>query len=90
MDEGFRPLIFCFEVNQVLTFLYWYVLISYLLGFVLFAVEMHLALKREQYHLVGVAMISLLLAPLTTWHGVLHWLAVYWHRMRGTKFEPWI
>lgn len=75
---------------MILTILFWYVIVSYLLGFVLFYIELSRALANEQYHLVGIGIVILLMSPLTTWHGVLHYLAVWWHRMNGTTFKPWI
>lgn len=74
----------------MLSFLFWYVVISYLLGFVLFTVEVNKAISKNEYHLVGLGIIILFLSPLTTWHGVLHYLAVWWHRLNGTPFKPWI
>jgi len=47
-------------------------------------------LKEENYHLFGFGIVLLFLSPLTAWHGVLHYLAVWWHRMSGTPFKPWI
>ncbi len=74
----------------MLTVLFWYVVISYLLGFVLFSIEVNKAIQKEEYHLVGFGIVLLFLSPLTTWHGVLHYLAVWWHRVNGTPFKPWI
>lgn len=74
----------------MLTVLFWYVIISYLLGFVLFSIEVQKAVLKGEYHLVGFGIVLLLLSPLTTWHGMLHYLAVWWHRINGTPFKPWI
>ncbi len=74
----------------MLTFLYWYIIISFMVGGILFMIEMYLALKNDEYHLIGFGIVLLLLSPLTAWHGVLHYLAVWWHRMNGTPFKPWI
>jgi hypothetical protein len=74
----------------MLTLLFWYVIVSYLLGFVIFAVEVSRAIKEEKYHLVGFGIVLLFMAPLTTWHGVLHYLAVWWCRTQVKPFKPWI
>lgn len=74
----------------MLSFLLWYVIISYLIGFVIFAVEVARATAKEEYHLIGFGFVLLFLSPLTAWHGVLHYLAVWWHRTNGTPFKPFI
>ena len=69
---------------------FWYLKISYLIGIILFSIEMFRAMKDDQYHLIGFGIVLFLLSPLTAWHGVLHYLAVWWHKMNGTPFKPWI
>lgn len=63
----------------------WYLKISYAVGLLIFMYEM-----GRSTRLMGFGIVLLLLSPLTAWHGVLHYMAVCWHRARGTKFEPWI
>ena len=63
----------------------WYLKISYAVGFILFLYEMGRSTKLFWFGLV-----LLLLSPLTAWHGALHYVAVTWHRIRGTEFKPWI
>lgn len=74
----------------MLDILLWYVIVSYVIGLVLFFYEVHRAIQNDEYHLLGFGAILLFLAPLTTWHGVLHYAAVWWHRFNGTPFKPWI
>jgi hypothetical protein len=74
----------------MLTFLLWYLTISYLVGFALFAHEVMRMIEEDNYHLFGFGIVLLFLSPLTAWHGVLHYVAVLWHRFNGTPFKPFI
>jgi hypothetical protein len=74
----------------MLTFISWYLTISYLVGFVLFTYECLRMVKEDNYHLFGFGIVLLFLSPLTAWHGALHYVAVWWHRLNGTPFKPWI
>jgi hypothetical protein len=73
-----------------MNYLLYYVIASYLVGFILFAVEMRKLLKKRQYHLVGLGISLLLLSPLTAWHGVLHYMQLGWARATGRKPKYWI
>lgn len=68
----------------------WYVIVSYVFGFGLFIYEVHLATQKSESRLLWFGIILLFLSPLTAWHGVLHYMAVWWHRFNGTPFKPWI
>lgn len=70
-------------------FLY-YILITYLVGFVVFAVELRAALKKEQYYLVTPGIIIFALSPLTAWHGTLHYLQVGWCKLTKQPLKFWI
>lgn len=39
---------------------------------------------------IAVGACVLLLSPLITWHGVLHYLALAWCRYKNVPFKPWI
>jgi len=70
--------------------LMWYIIISYVAGAGLFAIESYRALKHGEFPMLGFGLILLALSPLTAWHGVLHYVAVLWHRFNGTPFKPFI
>ena len=70
-------------------FLY-YVALSYLVGFFLFTYEMNIAIKKEQYYLFKVGLIVLLMSPLTTWHGVIHYAQVAWAKLTKRQPKFWI
>lgn len=68
----------------------WYILISYIAGGLLFLLEAGRALERGEFPMLGFGLILLALSPLTAWHGVLHYVALLWHRLNGTPFKPFI
>ena len=68
----------------------WYVIVSYMFGLALFIYEVHRATRSGENRLLWFGIILLFLSPLTAWHGVLHYMAVWWHRFNGTPFKPWI
>jgi hypothetical protein len=70
--------------------LLWYVIVSYVFGLALFIYEVYRATRSGETNLLWFGIILLFLSPLTAWHGVLHYMAVWWHRFNGTPFEPWI
>ena len=74
----------------MLAFLSWYVLISYLAGLMLYGIETQRAIREDDYRYMGFGLVLLFLSPLTAWHGVLHYIAVAWHRFNGTPFKPFI
>jgi hypothetical protein len=74
----------------MLAYISWYLTISYLVGFILWTYEVYRMVREDRYHLFNFGIVLLLLSPLTAWHGLLHYMAVWWHRINGTPFKPWI
>lgn len=70
-------------------FLY-YIVVSYLVGFIIFTYEMSLAIRDEKYYLFRVGLIMLALSPLIAWHGVLHYAQVAWAKVTKRPLKFWI
>jgi len=71
-------------------YLIYYIVISYVLGFCLFAHEGGYYLKKRQYGMFGFGIIVLLLSPLTAWHGALHYLQFYYCKLTKRPIKYWI
>jgi hypothetical protein len=74
----------------MISFLYWYFLVSYLLGILLFVYEVRGALERGEGHLLVFGLFMLFLAPLTTWHGVLHYAQRWYCKFTNRPLKFWI
>lgn len=70
--------------------LIYYLVISYLVGLIVFFIEFKRLLKNQDYKLIQFGFLILLISPLTAWHGVLHYLALAWCKVRNKRFEPWV
>ena len=70
--------------------LLWYVVVSYILGFVLFAIELTIAFKRHNYKLIEFGLIILMLSPITTWHGLIHYGQVAYSKLNKKPLKFWI
>lgn len=69
---------------------FWFIIVSYLLGFVFFFLELHHAIKHEKYYIMKAAIIILFLAPLTTWHGVLHYAQWAFCKLTKRPVKYWL
>ncbi len=71
-------------------FFLWWVVCSYVIGAFIFSMEHgHWALRKEP-HLMKVRLILLALAPLTSWHAVLHYAQVAYCKLRKRPLKFWI
>jgi hypothetical protein len=75
-------------------FLLWWVGCSYVLGLFIFSME-HGSWARTKdpvmkHHTMVIRLILLLIAPLTTWHAVLHYTQVAWCKVRKQPLKFWI
>lgn len=89
--------------------LYWYVIVSYVVGFSLFAldvtlmlimrsraikVQKHTGMNLSRHINVGpaikIGLVVTLFAPLTAWHGALHYLAVAWAKIQNKPVKYWL
>jgi hypothetical protein len=58
---------------MILSILYWYVIISYIVGIVIFFVELPHNLESKDPGMVPFSVVITLIAPLVAWHGALHY-----------------
>jgi hypothetical protein len=68
----------------------YYVLASYLIGLILFLVEMPKFIKAKEYYVLGIAFLFLVFAPFTAWHGALHYLQVAYCKLTKQPIKYWI
>lgn len=74
----------------MISFLFWFVTISYLLGFAFFFLEVRHAFKNDKWFIMGPAIWILLLAPLTTWHGILHYAQWAFCKLTKRPVKYWL
>jgi hypothetical protein len=73
---------------MILFILYWYLIISYIIGVVIFFAELSNNLRTEG--LVLLSAILTLLSPLVAWHGALHYLQGWYCQLTGRPVKYWI
>jgi hypothetical protein len=71
-------------------YVFYYIIISYLVGFVIFTVESYTAIKKGQYHLFQIGIVLLVASPLVAWHGVLHYVQLAWAKVNKQRTKYWI
>lgn len=75
-------------------FLLWWVGCSYVIGLFIFAMEhggwARIKEPTIRNHTMAIRLILVLVAPLTTWHAVLHYAQVAWCKLRGRPLKFWI
>lgn len=71
-------------------FLLYYVLASYIIGAILFLVEIPRAIKAKEYHIIGIGFLFLVFAPFTAWHGALHYLQIAYCKLTKQPIKYWI
>jgi hypothetical protein len=69
---------------MLLSILYWYVIISYIIGVVIYFVEL------PGNDLVAFSTILVLLSPLVAWHGALHYMQKWFCQLTGKPIKYWI
>lgn len=75
-------------------FLFWWMIGSYMIGLFIFAME-HGSWDRikepaVRHHTMAIRLILLAVAPLTTWHAVLHYAQFAYCRIRNRPLKFWI
>jgi hypothetical protein len=74
----------------MINFLLWYLVVSYVLGVVLFAIELTIAFKRHNYKMMEFGLVLLMLSPITTWHGLIHYGQVAYCKLSGRQIKFWV
>jgi hypothetical protein len=67
-----------------------YLLISYLVGVLLFVVETILTPAGQRTQLLNFRAVLWVLSPLTAWHGILHYLQFAWCKLTKQPIKYWI
>jgi hypothetical protein len=73
---------------MLLSILYWYVIISYIIGVVIYFAELFDNLRDKNIIVFGTILV--LLSPLTAWHGALHYLQKWFCQLTGRPIKYWI
>lgn len=74
---------------MIISILCWYVAISYIIGVVIFFVELPDLLK-ESGEMVAFGAACVLASPLVAWHGVLHYAQKAFCKLTGRPVKYWI
>ena len=64
-----------------------YLSLSYLIGLIIFFVELNKAIKYNNFYYMNIGIVVLLLSPLMAWHGLLHYLQAYINRYANTNYK---
>jgi hypothetical protein len=74
---------------MLLSILYWYLIVSYIVGVVIYFAELPHSLQ-EKDGLVIFSTILVLLSPLIAWHGALHYIQRWFCQLTGKPIKYWI
>jgi hypothetical protein len=74
----------------MINFLLWYLVVSYALGIILFAIELGAAFKRHEYRMMNFGLVILMLSPITTWHGLIHYGQVLYAKITKQPLKFWL
>jgi hypothetical protein len=83
---------------MLVNFLLWYMIGSYIVGAVLFVVELIRNLDYRHQHpgdislaqLIMFGVVLFVLSPITAWHGVLHYAQTAYCRLTNRPVKFWI
>jgi hypothetical protein len=78
------------RISMILSILYWYVVISYIIGVVLFFVELPANLVSMAPGIVPFSALMVLVSPLFAWHGALHYVQKWFCQLTGRPVKYWI
>lgn len=73
-----------------LSILFWYVVVSYIAGVVLFFIELPANLVSMEPGIVPFSALIVLVSPLFAWHGVLHYAQRWFCKLTGRPVKYWI
>lgn len=68
----------------------YYLIVSYLVGAVIFVIDSIRAPEGDAMHLLQFRIFLWLSSPLTAWHGALHYLRYLWLYLKGEPTNFWI
>jgi hypothetical protein len=77
------------SVIMILSILYWYVIISYTVGVIIYFAELP-TLLRAKGDEVFFATVLVLFASLIAWHGALHYAQRWFCKLTGRPVKYWI
>ena len=75
---------------MLLSFLYWYMIVSYIIGVTLFFVELPHNLESKDPALLPLSAVIVLFSPLIAWHGTLHYAQQWFCKLTGRPVKYWI